>query len=105
MFLAGRKIAQAVVAEHRGREAEKAQSHEHAAPVENVGDHAGRRCAQQIAGDGRGQQPADHDLALRQRHEIGDQRHADREAAAAGGAGDDAQHEQQPEARHHRRQE
>ena len=82
-----------------------AQDHEHAAPVDDVGDDARGRGAQQIAGNGGGEQPPDHDLPLRQRHEVGDQRHADREAAAAGGAGQHAQHEQQRKARHHRRQE
>ena len=57
----------------------------------DVGDDAGGRSAQQIAGDGGAEQPADHHLALRQRHEVGNQRHADREAAAAGRAGEDAQ--------------
>ena len=68
-----------------------AEHDEHAAPVDEVGDHAGGRRAQQIAGDGAGQQPPDRDLPLRQRHQIGQHRHAERKQPAAAGAGDDAQ--------------
>ena len=53
--------------------------------------------ADEIAGQADRQQPADRDLARMHRHQIADDRHADRKDAAGADAGDDAHGHQQRE--------
>ena len=69
-----------------------------AAPAEQVADDAGDGGAQHVAGQADRQQPADHDLALMDRHQVADQRHRDRKDAARDQPGRDAHGEHQREA-------
>ena len=89
-----RQAAQADDSQHERDQRDHAKHQEDAAPMDEIGDHAGRCRSHEIACDGAGEQAPDRDLALRQRDEVGQQRHADRKQATAAGAGDDAQHEQ-----------
>ena len=64
----------------RGRKPPMRQ--EHAAPAEQIADDAGDHGADQISSQSDRQQPADRDLARMHRHEIADDRDADRKNAA-----------------------
>ena len=77
----------AYAAETRDRESERDQIdaagyEKHAAPAEQVADHAGARGAQEIAAHGGKQQLADRDLALRDRNAVAGECERDREYAA-----------------------
>ena len=83
--------------DHRHDRAKAADGEEHAAPAEQIADGAGDHGADQISSQSHRQEPADRDLPRMHRHEIADDRHADRKYAAGADAGDDPHGHQQRE--------
>ncbi len=97
----------------RDQEAKTADREKHAAPAEQIADHARDHRADEIAGQPHGQQPADRHLPLMHRNQIANDGDPDRKNAAGAHPGDDAHRHQQREAadkraeqrrRHDRRQ-